>query len=259
MPICKLCKQEGELCGSHVIPEFVYAPLYDDGGKMVSFRFGEGGIRSQLLQKGLREPLLCSACEQLLNHDYEQPNVDLWRRLAGHQRELDPHWKLFATPDGDQGVHVRGVNYASFKLFLLSMLWRSSVSGRPEFAAVQLGPYEEPIRRMLLQGDPGAKSDFPCIVFLYREPGVILPPIRQRLDGHRMYHFILTTVQLWFFVSGHVADERFVSWGLSEDGSFPAMLMDPRDTKLFGALLEVERETRHSASVLRRIESQWGA
>ena len=256
MSICKLCKQECELCDSHVIPEFVYAPLYDDGGKMIGFQIGKGGLRSHLLQKGLREPLLCASCEQLLNHDYEQPNVDLWRQLAAHEREMPADWMRFSTPAGARGVHVRGVDYSSFKLFLLSMLWRSSVSGREEFEAVELGPYEEPLRRMLLEGNPGAKLDFPCIVFLYTQPGVLLPPIRQRVDGHLMYHFILTTVQLWFFVSGHVAQESIAAMTLSEDGSFPALLMDPRETNLFGALVEIERETRHSTSVLRRLDAK---
>jgi hypothetical protein len=73
------------------------------------------------------------------------------------------------------------------------------------------------------------------------------------MDGHVMYHFILTTVQIWFFVSGHVAQQELVSLALKEDGSFPAILADPRETKLFGRLRDIERETRHSASVRRRL------
>lgn len=257
MVLCKLCQQERKICNSHIIPESVYAPLYDDGGKMVGFRFGEGGkVTSRLLQKGFRQPLLCADCEQLLNHDYEQPNVDLWRRLAAHEKELDPRWAVFTTAAGAQAVHVKADEHSSFKLFLLSVLWRSSVSDLEEFRAVQLGPYEATIRRMLLQGDPGAQSDYPCIVFLYREPGVMMPPVRRRVDGHLMYHFVLTTVQLWFFVSGHIAQERIVGMALREDGTFPALLLDPRETNLFESLVETERATLHSTSVLRRLADQ---
>ena len=251
---CKLCRRERELCESHIIPEFVYAPLYDEGGKMVGFRFGEKGIRSRLLQMGLREPLLCAECEQLINHDYEQPNVAFWRSLAAHESALEPSWTPFTAPSGDSGVFVRGADYSSFKLFLLSMLWRASVSALPEFHDVRLGPYEEPIRRMLLERSPGTKADYPCIVFLFKEPGAILPPKRQRANGHLMYHFILTTVQVWIFVSGHVSQERIISMAIREDGCFPALFMDPRETKLFKAMHDVERETKHSASVLRRFE-----
>ena len=121
MPTCRLCQQQRDLCNSHIIPEFVYAPLYDEGGKMVGFRYGEGGMRSHLLQKGLREPLLCAVCEQHFNRAYEQPSVDLWKRLAAHERETDRNWKEFNTPDGAKGVLVKGADYSSFKLFLLSM------------------------------------------------------------------------------------------------------------------------------------------
>lgn len=259
MSMCKLCKQERELCNSHIIPEFVHASLYDDGGKMIGFKFGEEGIRSHLVQKGLREPLLCASCEQLLNHDYEQPNVGLWRKLASHEEEVPSGWAPFSTPDGAKGIHVRDIDYSSFKLLLLSMLWRSSVSRRREFEAVELGPYEERLRRMLLEGNPGAKLDFPCIVFLYKKPGVLLSPMRQRVNGHLMYHFILTTVQIWFFVSGHASQESVVTMALSEDGSFPALLMDPKETKLLGALIEIERETKHSSSVIRRLDEKGSA
>jgi hypothetical protein len=245
-----------ELCNSHIIPEFIYAPLYDEGGKMIGFRFGEEGTRSQLLQKGLREPLLCADCEQLLNHDYEQPSIELWRRLAAHEEGIAPNWTPFTTPSGDACVLVEKIDYASFKLFLLSILWRSSISTLPEFQAVQLGRYEEPIRRMLLERAPGTRYDFPCIIFLYKKPGVIVRPIRQRVNGHLMYHLILTTVQIWFLASGNVSQERIISTALKEDGSFLALVMDPRETKLLKAILDEERETRHSSNVLRRLEGK---
>lgn len=220
---------------------------------MVGFRSGEEGTRSQLLQKGLREPLLCSDCEHLINHDYEQPSVELWRRLAAHEDGIDSNWTHFTTPAGHACVLVEKVDYASFKLFLLSILWRASVSSRPEFHDVQLGPDEERVRRMLLERSPGTRCEFPCIIFLYKQPGVIVQPIRQQLDGHLMYHFILTTVHIWFLVPGHASQERIVNTGLKEDGSFIAIVMDPQETQLLRSICEVERETRHSSGVLRRV------
>lgn len=223
---------------------------------MIGFRFGEKGTRSQLVQRGLREPILCADCEQLLNHDYEQPSIELWKSLAAHEESINPDWTAFTTPSGDACVLVEKIDYASFKLFLLSILWRSSVSTLPEFQDVELGPYEEPIRQMLLERAPGTRYDFPCIIFLYKKPGVIVRPIRQRVNGHVMYHFILTTVQVWFLVSGHASQERIVEMALKEDGSFPALVMDPQETKLLKAMLDEERETRHSSSVLRRLEGE---
>ena len=60
---CKLCLKERNLCNSHIIPEFMYKPLYDTLHRyhMISFESDE---KNKYLRKGIREPLLCFDCEQ---------------------------------------------------------------------------------------------------------------------------------------------------------------------------------------------------
>ncbi|MBI4526362.1 MAG: hypothetical protein HY695_21390 [Deltaproteobacteria bacterium] len=256
MASCKLCHKEGRLCLSHIVPEFVYAPLYDSGRKMIGFLEDREGIRSHLIQKGLRETLLCSICERHINRNFEQPNLELWRKLAAYDESANTEWKLFTTPEGSKVVLVSGVDYRSFKLMLLSILWRASVSTRHEYSEVSLGRHEKPIRRMILEGDAGPRYCYPCILFKFDEPGVILRPIRRRINGHRVYHFILTTIHVWYFVSGHIADEPIIDLALREDGVFSAIRLDPRETQLYTELRRLERETKHSRSVVRRINAK---
>jgi len=61
---------------------------------------------------------------------------------------------------------VQEYDYPSLKLFFLSVLWRMSVSTRPSFDKVHLGPYEAQIRDILLRQDPGLPETFP--IFLHR-------------------------------------------------------------------------------------------
>lgn len=148
--VCRLCRSCSELCDSHIIPEFMYASLYDDKHKMVSYRYGEHRITKQPLQKGLGERLLCEACESHLNRNFEQPNIERWMRLS----EMSP------GKDGAR-VSVENGDYSSFKLLLLSILWRASVAARPEFHKVRLGPHEDRIRQMLLTLEPGEETQYP--------------------------------------------------------------------------------------------------
>lgn len=238
MAICKLCKNERELQGSHVIPEFMHRPLYNEKHKTVGYLLGRGEPKPQFVQKGLREELLCAECERFLNDNFESPNVPLWRTLAEEEKGPELSVQHIKLPDGDGAAYVRGVNYISFKLLLLSILWRASVSGREEFSEVALGPHEETIRQMLLSKQPGKQADYPCIIFLFLEPklGIMIPPFRSRMQGHTTYHFILTSVRIDIMVSRYAGEHRFRQVALKEDGSFVAIFLDHRDTALYSTL-----------------------
>jgi len=67
---CKLCGATAELRQSHIIPEFVYRPLYDSKHRAITF---PADSPAGYLQKGYRAPLLCDVCEQFLNDNFEKP------------------------------------------------------------------------------------------------------------------------------------------------------------------------------------------
>jgi hypothetical protein len=55
-------------------------------------------------------------------------------------------------------VVIRGLDYSTFKLFHLSVLWRASVSSGPDFASVRLGVHEERISGNAPLLRPGASN-----------------------------------------------------------------------------------------------------
>jgi hypothetical protein len=65
---CRLCHSEGEeLRFSHILPEFLYKPLRDEKHRYIGLKYSqETGAKRVLLQKGIREYLLCGNCEQVL-------------------------------------------------------------------------------------------------------------------------------------------------------------------------------------------------
>jgi hypothetical protein len=58
---CKLCQREAELQNSHVLSEFLYRELYDDKHRLAALSQDRKPIS---LQTGVKEPMLCRACEQ---------------------------------------------------------------------------------------------------------------------------------------------------------------------------------------------------
>lgn len=136
---CRLCQNSAELRNSHVIPEFLYEPLYDSKHRAMGVH-GKGNKKWRYLQKGLREKLLCQKCEQLLNDYYEKYFRNFWFVSS----------QIPFKCDIEKIYKISGIDYVKFKLFHLSILFRASISSLPTFSQVSLGPHEGKICEMLI-------------------------------------------------------------------------------------------------------------
>jgi hypothetical protein len=217
--ICKLCQKTAELQGSHIIPEFCYKPTYDAIHRAVELTGDPDHKR--FVQKGFREPLLCKACEQLLNIRYEIPFRQYW--FDG---------PALTSPLSFGAHRISGFDYASFKLFHLSVLWRASVARKPQFGKVSIGPYENKLRVMLLDGNPGREDEYPIIgKILLEQSGeirydLILEPTTGMVDLSKVVTFFYAGCEWLYFVTDH-------PWGLTR-GVLPAAPSKAGQMVLYG-------------------------
>ena len=121
---CALCELDKPLRKSHIVPEFLYAKLYDIKGRAIGIH-GQGHLRREFIQKGLREKLLCDDCEQFLNDNYEKYFKEYWF-------DKNPLPQVIPA----EGVLLRNIDYKAFKLFHLSVLFRCGVARHPTYSAV---------------------------------------------------------------------------------------------------------------------------
>lgn len=150
---CRLCHNVTNLCQSHIIPEFCYQDLYDTKHRGHLMQSDMPGIR--LVQKGLREPLLCTECETRLSK-LEKWFKEFWYGAAGLPGVVNERIIKISVP-----------NMERFHMFHLSILWRAGVATGRAWRIVHLGPYEEKLRAILL-GDRGWELGmyplFPAVV-----------------------------------------------------------------------------------------------
>lgn len=225
---CRLCLREAVLCKSHIIPEFCFTPFYDKSHRFIEVTdVQKGKVRKG--QKGYWERLLCKECEALVN------------KFERHARRLfvDPLPPLF--PNTRTVRQHQNLRYAPLKLFLLSVLWRSSIASDSFFKHVSLGPHEEKIRRMLLDEDPGPAEAYPPMIFALhfeaqRLPDFMVEPTPTRFEARRCYRFVLAGFVVLIFVSSHNAPEKFLRHVLSPNR--PVETYD-RELASFGFLREV--------------------
>jgi hypothetical protein len=193
---------------SHVLPEFLYRSAYDDEHRLVviSTRKDRGTL---LVQKGVREQLLCQSCETRLGELERYSSQVLVQRVL----------PLSSTPGL---LSIPGIDYRRFKLFQASLLWRASVAKERSFENVQLGPYEEPLRLALVSDQPGEPDRYPCLMTLVTSDqglqDTLVMPVRAKLDRLTLYSFIAGSIA-WTFAVGKVPPPPwFLGFAIRPDG-----------------------------------------
>lgn len=210
MPNCALCLQDRGLQRSHVIPEFMYTPMYDDKHRFQVIST-TNPAREHSEQKGLREKLLCNDCEsQLSVHERYVSQV------------LSGAISVQATHRGDL-VSIEGLNYKHFRLFGLSVLWRAGVSRHAFFGQVRLGPHEETLRKLIEQNAPGLPSQYGFFLapIVHNDRNVrdlMVQPTNARLGGHYCYRFVFGGLVWVFVVSSHSPPQVFRDAFINPEG-----------------------------------------
>ena len=208
---CKLCLENKLLCKeSHIIPKFLYKLLFEKNNFLIfldkiaaHFRYTgeyEGGI-------------LCENCDNTIigkldNYAAGFIHGEFRQKLNSRIEVIDGHEHLVIEYDPNY-------DYRKYKLFLLSLLWRASITSRPFFQQVKLSPEtEEDLRRMILVGDPGEPEKYASFVFLpplVSAPGggrgfntLYMPtmsPIMAKNNAWELCKFIIEGMTFFFLIS----------------------------------------------------------
>lgn len=198
--ICQLCRKRTTLCESHIIPEFLYKPLYDSKHRFFRVSTGEKPKRP-FEQKGVRERLLCADCEG---------QFSVYERYA--RGVLYGGEPIDITTDDPRGFEAQ-VDYTRFKLFELSLIWRMGVTSVPEFNDVFLGSHERRIRRMLREEAPGETAEYGCLLTWPTSHRQILDQLIMSMGMVKIQkveccRLILAGMCWFFFLSREAVDSR---------------------------------------------------
>lgn len=211
---CRLCLKQSVLRNSHILPEFLYTDIYDENhrGVIVSNK------KDKVFQKGVREYLLCQECETKFSR-YEKYAKKVIENIPKFSHDTSK--RLFCSDN---------INYAYFKLFQLSILWRASISTEEAFNQIQLGPHEEVIRNMLDNDEPGKASGYGCIMSIVPNTEllhqIILSPVRikKKFYGHTTYVFVTGNLKWMFVITRNRTPLGVQEFFLQEDGRLQVLI-----------------------------------
>lgn len=195
---CNLRKRDRDLCESHVIPEFLYRPLYDTKHRAVKLLVDKS---RRFVQKGMRDLLLCKECEAHISKHIENPFAKQW-------------WEILPSSCVNPLVSLSGLDYTVTKMMILTNLWRAHCSKKDEWKNVKLGRYSDEISHMIDNINPGDEDKFPIWGELIVDEenrvrsDIVTPFTQSRPDGHYVYYSAHGGVDWFVFLSPGIPQTR---------------------------------------------------
>lgn len=186
--VCKMCLCNKKLIDAHIIPAGFYRYMKSDDDSPFEIRSSEKGEHKKRSYTGLYDNnILCEDCEKLFQKYDDYAQKFLLPDPGNPEFILNPSGKKV-------GYKLNNVNYGYLKLFFLSVLWRASVSVRKEFSKVDAGPFENELKKMILNNDPGKENIFSVVMMRFNDflgKNFLLNPHKIKVDSFNHYIFYL--------------------------------------------------------------------
>lgn len=223
--LCKICEKQEAICKSHIIPKNFYKRIQGDtkGLNPYDHNFQKHGPH---LQAGLWEQgILCRKCDGMIgNYDKYAYHV----LPAGLKRS-----QIHQRPQGLRTFILDPINVRHFKLFLVSLLWRMSVSKDKLFSMVKLGIYENRFLKILK--NPKAWEMIPVeVVFIHFVPPwfdkILLSPHNMDFDGVQTIWVFLPPWKLVVKVDDKAYSDLWDQFRIREDRQIIGFIQEKEET-----------------------------
>jgi hypothetical protein len=234
IPTCKGLKKgqqciETKLCNAHIIPAGFARFVRNESSHNLELN-AEGSRRSRHQLGIFDSNILCADCDRALGV-YDEYALQICKNFNGPK--LKTQESLFALPD------TRGEIFAKF---VLSVLWRASISKRPEYSAVALGKYEEIACRILF--GENRLSDMPAFQLMLRRyfsshidcTRFYSLPIRMRNAGWNGYGFGLAGFQIIAKIDSRPFPSAWRPYIINENNVLRGMFVELEKTGEFEML-----------------------
>ncbi|MEY2640794.1 MAG: hypothetical protein RL150_187 [Candidatus Parcubacteria bacterium] len=215
----------------------MYENLFDEKHRLVKAS-GLNVLSKRESQSGENESdLLCRDCDnKKLGRLEDYAKRVLYSGNLGESQKIEVCNQLH--PDGKlTSTYCKNINYVKFKLFLLSILWRSSISRGDFFTEVCLRKKEEILRKMLYEEDPKSQLDFPCVILSFKfyqrkiASFVISSPRKIKSEKGTYYVFQIGQLVMMFFVSPEDVPNFVTDAAITPEGRMRIIHLDEENGK----------------------------
>lgn len=156
---CKFCLKDKKCVKAHIIPNSLYEPIFNaKKGMLILSNQPENYPKKQ--HTGIYdENIVCEECERLFSKLDDYANSFFSAEICVDSFIVENNEKV--------AYIINNYDYNNLKVFLISLLWRASASSQSLFYNVNIGPFENQIKEMIKNNDPGDENTFSFILTRY--------------------------------------------------------------------------------------------
>jgi hypothetical protein len=179
--------------------------------------------------------ILCGECDNGVLGDWD----DYGQKLLLISPELT---KYVSDSTGKLiGYKIDIFDYKQLKLFFMSILWRAAITSDQLFTQVKLGSWEEKLKKMILDQDPGSENNFTVVLFKYEGDfsEIMQNPTKQRQDGVNYYRFRIPKYGFLIKVDQRNFPSKLDPFILSPNQPLLIRVMKYLDSKEYEQILDI--------------------
>lgn len=184
---CQYCGENKQLIKAHIIPASFFKPLRSDNGDVTYLMTVMQGEFPKKSQTGVYDKtILCRVCED----QFAQWDEYGFKTLVDGAKQLKPLYdqkKLLA-------FILPQVDIDQLNRFLLSVLWRASVSSQDFYKQVNLGAYQDKIQSILENNTVLGNDEYSLLISRFDDQyfgSTMLDPRLEKWDGVNYYRIYL--------------------------------------------------------------------
>lgn len=207
--LCALCGKNYDLQNSHIIPKWCYKNSFNEKHQLKIATSPDLFIKA--MQDGFKEYLLCKECEGIFSEIEGYAS----RILIGSAIDQD---RVFA-------YQLNNIDAIKIKRFLLSIVWRCSVSSQKVFSNINVGEHHSRVlQRILLSKDSIDPQSYPTLVYRLVDKrndnikDLIRTPTTERIYGYKCARILFSGYLFHIFVTSHRVPAEWEAWVLKNNG-----------------------------------------
>lgn len=206
---CKLCLENKPLLKkSHIIPKSILKTLRDEKGQFIKTTTRDIRKIKHIGDSMYDSDILCRECDNNIIGSLETYASQV---ISGGKQTRNIRSNTYYN-DEIEWTEIYGIDYDKFKLWLLSIIWRSSIADN-KISDVSLSTEQnEDIRRRLISGKAGNPHDYPFLILTCireddRYSQLITQPTEIRTEsGYVGYQFYLTGLLFSIYINNTYYD-----------------------------------------------------
>lgn len=203
---CKLTSAEGKGIKAHIIPKS-FCAIDSNERKLTKIFTNAKGHYTERSPLGIYDNGIVTEEGERVFSVWDDYAAELLIERKSSFEPLIHHGEVVA-------FQIPRYEYKKLKLFFLSVLWRASVSTKPFFKNVGLGPHEAKIKEALLESNPKDSDWFSVSIAKWSghpEGAGMMNPYRTRFEGLNYY-----VVYLGHYIAYYKVDKRIPCTELQE-------------------------------------------